>query len=46
MEKCEICGKETDELFECEYCGKLICSDCGGEDFYCDSCFEEHKQLF
>ena len=41
MEKCELCGKETDDLSECEDCGRLICDDCGGVCFLCDECFEE-----
>ena len=26
MEKCHICGKETD--WECRDCGKPVCEDC------------------
>ena len=39
MEKCEICGKETDDLYECSFCGRLVCADCGGDLFICDECF-------
>lgn len=44
MEKCEICGKETDDLYECDHCGRLVCPDCGGEVFFCDECWEESQQ--
>jgi len=27
-ETCEICGKPADELFECEKCHKMVCSNC------------------
>lgn len=26
--KCEVCGKESDDLYECEKCLKMICHDC------------------
>ena len=35
--KCEIFGKETDNLIECDTCGRLICDDCGGA-FQYDEC--------
>lgn len=41
MEKCEICGKETSELYECSNCGRLVCAECGGEIYYCDECLEQ-----
>ena len=40
--KCEICGKETDDLFECDTCGRLICDDCGCA-FQCDECWEKEQ---
>lgn len=48
MEKCEICGKETDDLYECSYCGQLVCANCGGTTFQCDECFDrqwEHAEF-
>lgn len=42
VEKCEICGKEitpSEEMVECQYCGRLFCEDCGSLDFFiCDEC--------
>ncbi len=35
--KCEICGKVTEDLEECEYC-----PDCG-QAFMCDNCFDEQE---
>ena len=46
MEKCAICGKETDELYECDTCGRLICADCGGEVFHCHECFEREYDYY
>lgn len=43
MEKCAICGLETDDLYECDYCGRLVCEDCGGKLFECDDCYDERK---
>lgn len=42
--KCEICGKETDELYECPYCGRKVCKECTRNiwnDKVCKKCFEE-----
>ena len=46
MEKCAICGKETNELYECDTCGRLICADCGGEVFHCHECFEREYDYY
>ena len=29
MEKCEICKKESEELFQCNSCNILFCDKCG-----------------
>ena len=44
MEKCELCRTETDELYECDKCGRLVCADCGGKVFVCDNCFDEEEE--
>lgn len=41
--KCEICGKEHENLEECEVCGKLYCPECGAA-FLCDKCFDEKQE--
>lgn len=41
MERCEVCGKETDELEECSYCGRLVCEDCSAGYFVCEDCQEK-----
>lgn len=41
MEKCEICGLETDDLYECSYCGRLLCKGCGGDVYVCDDCWQD-----
>lgn len=48
MHKCELCGKETDELYECEQCGRYVCASCGGKSFLCDDCLEQiyEEKLF
>lgn len=28
LETCAVCGKETDELWECVLCGESVCGDC------------------
>ena len=40
---CEKCGKVTYELFECDFCGRLICEDCGCA-FQCDDCWEREQE--
>lgn len=52
MNKCELCGKDVDEidegLYKCEQCGRYVCVSCGGEVFCCDECWEKeqsHKDI-
>jgi hypothetical protein len=28
MTECAICEKETEKLYECSECGRLVCDDC------------------
>lgn len=44
MAKCEICGKETENLFECSYCGRLVCSACDNA-FVCDDCLQRQDEF-
>lgn len=41
MSKCEISGKETNELFECNACGVLFSAECGNTiRLLCEHCIE------
>lgn len=46
---CEICGRElnedTDEIWECDMCGKLVCKNCMSGD-RCDECEELARQHY
>ena len=48
MNKCELCGQDVDEidegLYECDICGRYVCSACGGESFLCDECWERTQE--
>ena len=35
---CEICGKETDRLYECSHCETTMCYECIVIDDYCPVC--------
>jgi len=40
MEKCEICGEESNDLMGCSVCGKKVCPECR-EDDTCISCLDD-----
>ena len=37
-ERCSICGRESDELYTCFRCRRLVCNSCVGERGYCRDC--------
>lgn len=37
---CDICGEETEHLFECQVCGRDICSNCKADNM-CKSCWKD-----
>ena len=46
MGKCEVCGLETENLYECSICGCLVCGFCDN-GFICDDCWQrEHEDEF
>ncbi|MCD6563952.1 MAG: hypothetical protein J7K23_08595 [Thermoproteales archaeon] len=46
MSKCEICGKPTDNLFKCNICGRLVCSeDYNFSKGICAACEESLCQI-
>ena len=41
MDKCEICKKEIEELFQCNSCNTLFCTSCGDNTrALCNDCSE------
>ena len=47
-EYCEICGDETENLYECQSCGGSVCGDCMAtcdfcDEAFCKSCFQSAK---
>jgi hypothetical protein len=45
--KCEICGKETNKLCECDSCYRSFCPDCGGVGdslHLCNDCIEHDDE--
>jgi hypothetical protein len=42
MLKCNICGDEVEEVYECEECKEVFCDKCGDPaELLCEYCLEE-----
>lgn len=44
---CDICGKETNKICECDSCYRSFCPDCGGVGesiCLCNECMEQESE--
>ena len=36
---CDVCGQESDDVYDCVECGRVFCPDCGSaERLLCEGC--------